>query len=54
MKLERSKLNQTALRHAMDVLAQVPKKDVTSCDKPRLAASMLRPEDLRIGLPVSM
>ena len=30
---------------------QEPKKDVTSCDKPRLGANIHRPADFRMGKP---
>ena len=41
------------IRHLEDGLAQVPKKGVASCDKPRVGACILRSEDTRIGYPLT-
>jgi len=39
------------LRCLVDGLARAPKKDVASCDKPRVGACNLRSEGLLMGLP---
>jgi hypothetical protein len=37
--------------HTVDALAQEPKKDVVSCEKPRGAANRQRSGDIRMGKP---